>query len=108
MKGLSIIADFYNTSNDTLYNNSKLNNAYYRGFNTAQLLTSLNIQDAKRVTLAKVLSSLNTSVSKGYYYSTASNNKINSASQLFEFDGNKFIHKGTFISDSLLTIINQD
>jgi len=108
LKGLSIIADFYNTSNDTLYNNSKLNNAYYRGFNTAQLLTSLNIQDAKRVTLAKVLSSLNTSVSKGYYYSTASNNKINSASQLFEFDGNKFIHKGTFISDSLLTIINQD
>ena len=25
-----------------------------------------------------------------------------------KFDGNKFIHKGTFISDSLLTIINQD
>ena len=29
LNGLSIIADFYNTSNDTLYNNSKQNNAYY-------------------------------------------------------------------------------
>ena len=58
--------------------------------------------------MAESLSILNGPVSDGYYYSTYNNNKVNVASQLLEFDGNVFIHKGIFISDSLLTIINQE
>ena len=109
LNGLSIISDFYNTSIDSVNYNSKLNNAYYRGFNSARLLTSLNIQDAKRSTLVETLSNIKGSVNQGYYYSpSTNNNKINSASQLFEFDGKEFIHKGIFIGDSLLTIINQE
>ena len=109
LNGLSIISDFYNTSNDSVNYNSKLNNAYYRGFNSARLLTSLNIQDAKRSTLVETLSNIKGPVNQGYYYSPSpNNNKINSASQLFEFDGKEFIHKGIFIGDSLLTIINQE
>ena len=104
-----IISDFYNTSIDSVNYNSKLNNAYYRGFNSARLLTSLNIQDAKRSTLVETLSNIKGLVNQGYYYSPSpNNNKINSASQLFEFDGKEFIHKGIFIGDSLLTIINQE
>ena len=109
LNGLSIISDFYNTSIDSVNYNSKLNNAYYRGFNSARLLTSLNIQDAKRSTLVETLSNIKGPVNQGYYYSPSpNNNKINSASQLFEFDGKEFIHKGIFIGDSLLTIINQE
>ena len=108
LNGLSIIADFFNTSNDTINYNTKQNNAYNRGFNTARLLTILNIKDATRETLAESLSIFNGPVSDGYYYSTYNNNKVNVASQLLEFDGNVFIHKGIFISDSLLTIINQE
>ena len=109
LNGLSIISDFYNTSNDSANYDSKLNNAYYRGFNSARLLTSLNIQDAKRSTLVETLSNIKGPVNQGYYYSPSpNNNKINSASQLFEFDGKEFIHKGIFIGDSLLTIINQE
>ena len=109
LNGLSIISDFYNTSIDSVNYNLKLNNAYYRGFNSARLLTSLNIQDAKRSTLVETLSNIKGPVNQGYYYSPSpNNNKINSASQLFEFDGKEFIHKGIFIGDSLQTIINQE
>ena len=36
------------------------------------------------------------------------NNKINSASQVLEFDGNRFLHKGILIRDSLNTIFNHE
>ena len=109
LKGLTIISDFYNASNDSIDYDSKLYNAYHRGFNTARLLISLNMKDTKRNTLLKSLENNEYQVGKGYYYlPSVNNNKINSASQVLEFDGNRFLHKGIFIRDSLNTIFNHE
>ena len=67
------------------------------------------MKDTKRNTLLKSLGNNEYQVGKGYYYlPSVNNNKINSASQVLEFDGNRFLHKGIFIRDSLNTIFNHE
>ena len=109
LKGLSIVTNFYKVSNDTIDYNSELLKSYYRGYNTAQLLLKLSVEENNRRGLYQSLIKKNFINGEGFFFAPSLINKnINSVSQILEFDGATFLNRGIMHSDSLHIISSQN
>ena len=109
LKGLSIVTNFYKVSNDTIDYNSELLKSYYRGYNIAQLLLKLSVEENNRRGLYQSLIKKNFINGEGFFFAPSLINKnINSVSQILEFDGATFLNRGIMHSDSLHIISSQN
>ncbi|MBN4080957.1 penicillin-binding protein activator [Caldithrix abyssi] len=109
LNGMSIITHFYRPVIDSSVYEGELLDSYYRGFNTAQLLTQLNLKTQTRQAFSQSLQSIDFYSGEGFYYSPdQSNPQLNAAFQILEFDGEGFIHHGVFHGDSLRLVSIQN
>ncbi|MEA1882791.1 MAG: penicillin-binding protein activator [Candidatus Marinimicrobia bacterium] len=109
LKGMSIITNFYKATVDSLEYEGELLNTYYRGHNTAKLLTLLDLESQTRQSVSQSLESIDFYSGEGFYYSPdRSNPHINAAFQILEFDGRGFIHLGVIHGDSLRLVVAQN
>ena len=108
LKGMSIITNFYRPALDSTSYEGDLLNSYYYGYNTAQLLTQLDLETQTRQSINQSLRSIDFFSGEGFYYSPdRSNLNVNAAFQILEFDGKGFIHQGVFHGDSLRLVSTQ-
>jgi len=108
LKGMSIITNFYRPALDSTSYEGELLNSYYYGYNTAQLLTQLDLETQTRQSINQSLRSIDFFSGEGFYYSPdRSNLNVNAAFQILEFDGKGFIHQGVFHGDSLRLVSTQ-
>ncbi len=109
LKGMSIITNFYKTTIDSIAYKGDMSDAYYQGFNTAQLLTQLNLEAQSRQSISQALQSIDFYSGEGFYYSPDQTNPhVNAAFQILQFDGRGFIHQGVFHGDSLRLVAPQN
>lgn len=109
LKGMSIITHFYQANADSTNYEGELANAYYRGFNTAHLLTQLNLATQTRQSISQSIQSIDFYSGNGFYYSPEKENPhVNAAFQILKFDGKGFIHQGVFHGDSLKLVSIQN
>ena len=109
LKGLSLLTHFYQPVIDSLQYNGDELDAYYRGYNTAKFLTSMDMENPSRQSLSRAIKHIDFHIGEGFYYSPESTNKkVNAAFQVLEFDGKGFIHQGVFHGDSLRLVIPQN
>ena len=102
LKDLSIITTFYASPFDSTGFDGELRIAYYRGYNTANMLTQLHLKSQSRKSMSQSLKSVDLYSGQGYNYSPdPSNLHVNAAFQILEFNGNDLIPKGVFYGDSL-------
>ena len=109
LKGLSIVTNFNEQIVDPELYNGDQQYSFYNGYNVARLLTTVNLEYQSRESLNMALQNLDFHKGVGFFYSPSVNNKqINSASQILEFDGQRFKHKGVFRGDSLQIVLSQN
>ena len=109
LKGLSIVTNFNKQIIDLELYNGDHQFSFYNGYNAARLLTAVNLEEQSRKSLNKALQNLDFHKGIGFFYSPSlSNNQINSAFQVIEFDGQKFKHQGVFLGDSLQIVLSQN
>ena len=102
LKDLSIITTFYASPFDSTGFDGELRIAYYRGYNTANMLTQLHLESQSRKSMSQSLKSVDLYSGQGYNYSPdPSNPHVNAAFQILEFNGNDLIPQGVFYGDSL-------
>jgi hypothetical protein len=102
LKDLSIITTFYASPFDSTGFDGELRIAYYRGYNTANMLTQLHLESQSRKSMSQSLKSVDLYSGQGYNYSPdPSNPHVNAAFQILEFNGNDLIPLGVFYGDSL-------
>ena len=109
LKGLSIVTNFNKQIIDLELYNGDQQYSFYNGYNTARLLTAINLENQSRKSLNEALQNLDFHRGMGFFYSPSlTNNQINSAFQILEFDGQGFKHRGVFNGDSLQIILSQN
>jgi hypothetical protein len=108
LKGMSIITHSFRSTIDSIVYEGEFYDAYFQGFNIAQLLTQLKLKKQTRQAISKSLQNIDFYSGNGFYYSPdKSNLNVNAAFQVIEFDGRGFIHEGVFHGDSLKLVSNQ-
>lgn len=109
LKGLSIVTNFNMQIIDLELYNGDQQYSFYNGYNTARLLTAINLENQSRKSLNEALQNLDFHRGIGFFYSPSlTNNQINSAFQIIEFDGQGFKHQGVFKGDSLQIVLSQN
>ena len=109
LKGLSIVTNFNKQIIDLELYNGDQQYSFYNGYNTARLLTAINLENQSRKSLNEALQNLDFHRGIGFFYSPSlTNNLINSAFQILEFDGQGFKHQGVFKGDSLQIVLSQN
>ena len=109
LKGLSLLTKFYQPVLDSLEYSGDQIDAYYSGFNTAKLLTSMDMKNQSRQTLGRAIEEIDFHSGEGFFYAPEpSNKKVNAAFQVLEFDGKGFVHRGVFQGDSLKLFFYQN
>ncbi len=109
LDGLSILTNFYQPVMESIQYDGDALDAYYRGYNTAKLLTGINAENQSRQSFGQAIEQIEFHLGEGFYYAPESgNNKVNAAFQVLEFDGQSFVQMGVFQGDSLRIVIPQN
>ncbi len=109
LKRLSIITNYFTSTLDTTKFEIDELDAYYHGYNTAQLLTQLSVDSPSRKSMTQSLKSVEFYSGEGFYYSPDHlNPHVNSAFQVIHFNGNDFIPEGVLYNDSLHIVLSQN
>tara|TARA_B100002051_G_scaffold57500_1_gene53177 strand:- start:579 stop:2453 length:1875 start_codon:yes stop_codon:yes gene_type:complete len=105
VRGMSIISNLYITDIDTFEISFENYYQYQLGNLTSEFLTSLSLNDMSRSSFKNSLQEIEMYEGKGFnYYPLESNNKINSAFQLINFNGNSFQKAGVLAMDTLMVV----
>ena len=105
LRGMSIISNLYITDIDTFEISFENYYQYQLGNLTSEFLTSLSLNDMSRSSFKNSLQEIEMYEGKGFnYYPLESNNKINSAFQLINFNGNSFQKAGVLALDTLIVV----
>ncbi|MEC7854521.1 MAG: hypothetical protein VX924_04090, partial [Candidatus Neomarinimicrobiota bacterium] len=105
VRGMSIISNLYITDIDTFEISFENYYQYQLGNLTSEFLTSLSLNDMSRSSFKNSLQEIEMYEGKGFnYYPLESNNKINSAFQLINFNGNSFQKAGVLSMDTLIVV----
>tara|TARA_Y100000816_G_C26096010_1_gene580064 strand:+ start:569 stop:2443 length:1875 start_codon:yes stop_codon:yes gene_type:complete len=105
VRGMSIISNLYITDIDTFEISFENYYQYQLGNLTSEFLTSLSLNDMSRSSFKNSLQEIEMYEGKGFnYYPLESNNKINSAFQLINFNGNSFQKAGVLALDTLIVV----
>ena len=105
LRGMSIISNLYITDIDTFEISFENYYQYQLGNLTSEFLTSLSLNDMSRSSFKNSLQEIEMYEGKGFnYYPLESNNKINSAFQLINFNGNSFQKAGVLAMDTLMVV----
>ena len=105
LRGMSIISNLYIADIDTFEISFENYYQYQLGNLTSKFLTSLSLNDMSRSSFKNSLQEIEMYEGKGFnYYPLESNNKINSAFQLINFNGNSFQKAGVLAMDTLMVV----
>ena len=105
VRGMSIISNLYITDIDTFEISFENYYQYQLGNLTSEFLTSLSLNDMSRSSFKNSQQEIEMYEGKGFnYYPLESNNKINSAFQLINFNGNSFQKAGVLAMDTLMVV----
>ncbi|MEC9474972.1 MAG: penicillin-binding protein activator [Candidatus Neomarinimicrobiota bacterium] len=109
LKGMSIISGLFNSISDSIniYHNNLVE--YQMGYYSSKLLTNIEMNEMSRAAFNKSLREIGMYNDEGFnYYPSITNNNINSAFQLINFNGNDLIKSGVLTVDSLITVSLQN